>query len=68
MREELQTKQPAAACHVELIDSPEVDLHDSLRQHGKYIECRACASSCQSACKTSCTVANQPCERTGRER
>lgn len=68
MRKELNTKQPAAACHVELIDSPLVNLHDSLRQHGMYVECRACASSCQSACKTSCTVANQPCERTAAER
>lgn len=55
MRDELKTR------HVELIDSPEVDLRAT-------VECRACASSCQSACKTSCTVANQPCERTAAER
>ncbi len=55
MREELEMT------HVNLIDSPEVDLR-------AIVECRACASSCQSACKTSCTVANQPCERTATER
>ncbi len=39
----------------------------SLTKSAKDGGCGECQTSCQSACKTSCTVANQICERKGRE-
>ncbi len=39
------------------------DMVESLENGG----CGECQTSCQSACKTSCGIANQQCEKAGRD-